>query len=175
MNTHTSLKIIIVTSLAIVLGKVALINMPLGGSINLSCLPIISSSFLYNPSWGILIGFVYSITKLILCFKSPPILNPISLIAVIFLDYIIPYSCLGLSSIFKVRGRYRYTIGILFTMIVRLISTTLSGVLIWKNIFYPYTNIFIYSIIYNSIYIVPETVLSIILCPLVVRFLKNQI
>ena len=172
-NISIMLKCTSFIALSIILGKIFVLKMPFGGSINLSPIPIIISSMLFGPSWGIYTGFTYSIIKIILGFQAPPVLNPINIIAVFLLDYIIPYTSLGLSSIFKVKGKISVYSAVISTMIIRLLSTTISGVIIWKNLLLPDLNILIYSFIYNSIYILPETVLSLIICPIILNFLRR--
>jgi thiamine transporter len=162
-------------ALSIIFGKIFALKMPYGGSINLSPIPIIMSSLIFGPSWGIYAGFTYGIIKVILGFQVPPATNFFSIIAVFFLDYIIPYTSLGLSSMFKIKGKIAASLGITLAMIIRLISTTISGIVIWKNLLWPGLNILAYSLIYNSIYIFPETILSLIICPLILKFAKNKI
>ena len=171
-NISIMLKCTLLIALSIVLGKIFVLKMPFGGSINLSPIPIIISSILFGPSWGIYTGFSYSIIKIIFGFQMPPVVNPVNIIAVFLLDYIIPYTSLGLSSIFKVKGKISIYLAIISIMTLRLLSTTISGVIIWKNLLRPDLNILTYSFVYNSIYIIPETILSFIICPILLTFLK---
>ena len=171
-NISIMLKCTLLIALSIVLGKIFVLKMPFGGSINLSPIPIIVSSILFGPSWGIYTGFSYSIIKIIFGFQMPPVINPVNIIAVFLLDYIIPYTSLGLSSIFKVKGKISIYLAIISIMIVRLLSTTISGVIIWKNLLRPNLNILTYSFVYNSIYIIPETILILIMCPILLNFFK---
>ena len=125
-NISIMLKCTLLIALSIVLGKIFVLKMPFGGSINLSPIPIIISSILFGPSWGIYTGFSYSIIKIIFGFQMPPVINPVNIIIVFLLDYIIPYTSLGLSSIFKVKGKISIYLAIISIMIVRLLSTTIS-------------------------------------------------
>ncbi len=173
-NISVMLKCTMLISLSIILGKIFAFKMPFGGSINLSPIPIIISSVMFGPSWGVYTGFTYSIIKIILGFHAPPTINPVHVTGVILLDYIIPYTSLGLSSIFKIKGKTSIYLAVTATMIIRLISTTLSGIIIWKNLLFPDVNILIYSLIYNAIYIFPETVLIFIICPIILKLINYK-
>jgi thiamine transporter len=174
-NVSTMLKCSMLIAISVILGKIFALKMPYGGSINLSPIPIIISSFMFGLSWGVYTGFTYSIVKIILGFRTPPITNLLSTIAVFFLDYVIPYTSLGFSSIFKVKGKTAVYLGIISVMIIRLLSTTISGIIIWGNLLWPDLNIIAYSLIYNSIYILPETILSLAICPIILKFTKHKI
>lgn len=174
-NISTMLKCTMLISLSIILGKIFVFKMPFGGSINLSPIPIIISSIIFGPSWGVYTGFTYSIIKLILGFQAPPTINPINMVGVFLLDYIIPYTSLGLASIFKIKGKISVYLAVASTMIIRLLSTTLSGIIIWKNLLLPDLNILLYALVYNAIYIVPETILMIIICPIILKFTNYKV
>lgn len=174
-NISTMLKCTMFVSLCIILGKVFVFKMPFGGSINLSPIPIVLSSIMFGPLWGAYTGFTYSIVKIILGFQVPPVVNPISIIGVAMLDYVIPYTALGgLSSTFKFKGKTSMYLSALPTMTVRLLSTSISGVIIWKSLLFTEVNVFVYSLVYNATYVIPETIIYLILCPIILDFLKYK-
>jgi thiamine transporter len=77
----------------------------------------------------------------------------------VMLDYIIPFSVLGLTGFFKKAP----VIGAGVSIAMRFISHFLSGV-IFADIFIPAgENPVIYSAIYNGSYLVPELIMSAII------------
>lgn len=80
------------------------------------------------------------------------------------LDYLIAYAVYGLASLFP-NWKYFYS-GVLITSALRLLSSTLSGTLLWETPLWA-------SLVYNASYMIPTTVCAIIVVPLLCERLKK--
>ncbi len=80
------------------------------------------------------------------------------------LDYLIAYAVYGLASLFP-NWKYFYS-GVIVTSILRLLSSTLSGTLLWETPLWA-------SLVYNASYMIPTTVCAIIVVPLLCERLKK--
>ena len=165
-------------ALATLLSFISLYHLPQGGDVTaFAMLPIILMSFRGGPKVGFITGFVYSLVQLLLGLQNVmycPTL--ISQIACILLDYIIPYSCLGLACVFakpfknKVLG---LSVSILIVCLFRFLCSFLSGILLWGAYAPPGQPVWLYSLVYNGSYMLPETILTIIGGVLICRSLKR--
>ena len=78
------------------------IDLPFGGGVTIvSMLPIVIASHRFGWKWGILTAFVYSLIQLLFGLDNVGYASTLATaIGVIFLDYVIAYTVLGLSGIF---------------------------------------------------------------------------
>lgn len=130
------------------------VEMAFGGSITpASFVPLILFSFAYGPSRGLFVGIVYSVLQFI---QQPWFLHPIQLI----LDYPLAFASIALAGVFK--GKFKSTMSqvLLGTVCVgaaRLLMHTFAGMYFWEQgkVIADITtnNAFIYSLIYNLMYI----------------------
>ncbi len=162
----------IMVALATVLSFIKVYKLPWGGSITLlSMLPIVIFSLRHGAVKGLGISFVYSLIQLgqgiILDGLFAWGLTPVMLIGCIMLDYILAYTGLGVAGIFKNKGLTGQLIGISIAILIRLLCHFLSGVVIFASMgmlwegFYT-ENSWIYSIIYNASYMLPELIFTLI-------------
>ncbi len=169
-NTKALLESAIMVALATVLSMIKIWEMPLGGSITLlSMLPIMFISVRHGIKWGLGAAFVYSWTQIFTGEVFAWGLTPTMLIACLLLDYILAFSVLGLSGIFRKKGTAGVIAGITVSCVLRFILHFISGVVLWTN--YEKFIVFgvewvnrpvLYSICYNGMYMLPETVFTII-------------
>lgn len=141
-------------------------QLPMGGSITLlSMLPITMLSCILGLKWGIASAFVYSLIQLGLGIAVDGLfawgLTPISLIATIVLDYIIPFTLLGFAGIFAKRGPVFMCIGTALVIVLRFFCHLVSGAVIFY-IWYDWANVWIGSLIYNGSYMLPELVITVL-------------
>ena len=113
-------------ALATGLSMIKVINMPLGGSVTLmSMVPIVFISCALGVKWGIGAAFVYSIIQLGLGIAVDGLfawgLTPACLIGTILLDYIVPFTLLGISGIFAKKGVLYITLGTALTVFLRFL------------------------------------------------------
>ena len=169
MLIHNNLKRLVVTAIMIALGTALSfirIQMPLGGEITLlSLVPIALISIEYGVTWGLFGAFVYSLIQmgiqLSLIFTWG--LSPAAVVGTIVLDYILAYTAVGLSGLFRKKGIPGVCAGIAIALLTRFVLHVISGTIIF-DVWMPegWSNPFVYSLCYNAVYIVPEMVLTMI-------------
>ena len=162
----------IMIALATVLSFIKIYKLPWGGSITLlSMLPIAVFSLRHGVYKGLGVSFVFALIQLFQGIVFDGLfawgLTPLMLIGCIMLDYILPFTSLGLAGIFKNKGLAGQLIGIAISILLRLLCHFLSGVVIFASMgmlwegFYT-ENSWIYSIIYNASYMLPELIFTLI-------------
>ena len=154
-------------ALAFILSCITLWRLPQGGSITpASMLPIFVFAYLYGPVPGIAAGAVDGLLQLL---QGAYVIHPVQFL----LDYILPFAVLGCAGLF--RKDKQLPLGIAVGSFLRFSLHVLSGVVF----FYMYApvgqNVWLYSIIYNGTYMLPETVicLAIAMLPGVNRSLSR--
>lgn len=169
-------------ALATGLSMIKVINMPLGGSVTLmSMVPIVFISCALGVKWGIGSAFVYSLIQLGLGISVDGLfawgLTPACLIGTILLDYIVPFTLLGISGIFAKKGVLHITLGTAFAVILRFLCHFASGYIIFANFekFVVFGSSFVgrpalYSICYNGLYMLPELIITVVATALIFRF-----
>ena len=139
-------------ALAVVLSFISLWRMPQGGSVSLVMVPLIVIAFRHGAVWGMLTGAAYSIVALMI---DGAIYHPLSVI----LDYIFAFGALGLSGFFGTDLK-----GIVAGCIVgvggRFICSFLSGWLIFASYAPEGQSPFLYSLVYQASYLIPELILT---------------
>jgi len=166
-----NLRALVESSLLVAIGfalsYVTPFRLPWGGSVTpLSMLPILMIGIRHGLKWGLLGGVVYACLQMMQQFWPPPTGTVEGYIAVIMLDYIVAFTALGLSGLF--RGK---KLGLLFAaplcLTLRFLSHFISGIVVW-GIYAEDMPVWLYSLTYNGSYMVPEiiltTVVSAILC-----------
>ncbi len=164
IDTKTLTVSAIMIALATVLSLIKVWEMPLGGSVTLlSMLPICLVAIVYGLKWGFACSFVYSLGQLALSIAGVVGwgLTPTALVGTIFLDYIIPFTLLGLSGVYSKKGLYSNIIAICFALFLRFICHFISGIIIF-DIFCPWESAPIYSFCYNGTFMLPELILTVL-------------
>lgn len=161
----------IMIALAAVLSAIKVWNMPWGGSVTLlSMLPIILLSVKFGVKQGLFASFVYSVVQLFfgIVFDGLPGwgLTPEMLIACILLDYILAFSSLGIAGAFRDKGMRGIIGGTALAVFLRFLCHLASGVFVfasagklWDG--FETQNTFLYSAVYNGIYMLPELILTV--------------
>ena len=166
INTKTITYSSMCICIATVMSYIKIIQLPQGGSVVFCSMIFISLiGYLFGVYAGILGGIVFGLIQLII---NPFIVNPIQ----VFLDYIVAFGVLGLSGIFKnsING---LTKGFLLGAMVRLIISTISGVVFFSEFLSIGNSLWFYSLIYNASYILPEVFITLIIINL--KIVKNTI
>ncbi len=143
--------------LDVAVNTLGILQMPNGGSLGVSVIPLLMAS--YHLGWQK--GTVVAVLSILLQFVTGPMYTP-DLIGFL-LDYFFAFSVYGLASLFP-NYKWFYS-GVLITNLVRLISSTLSGILVWETA--PWA-----SLVYNATYMIPTTILCLVLLPLVMPRIK---
>lgn len=138
--------------------------LPFGGTITISMLPIAYYSFRRGIGWGIGVGFVYSLLQMLLGFYVPPANTWWAVVLCVLLDYVIAFTVVGIANLFaKPFGKYRlvgYGVGAVAVCIIRFVCSFLSGVILWGSYAPEGMNVWLYSLIYNSSYMLPNAILT---------------
>ena len=158
----------IMIALATVLSIFPKIEAPFGGSITVgSMVPIMLVSFVYGPKWGIPVAVGYSIIQLMLGTSSVAKegFTPLVFICCLLIDYILAYSVLCACGFFTIKKTtiVRVILGTLTAGMLRYLCHFISGILFW-GIYAPEGwNVFLYSIVYNGSYMIPDTIICIVI------------
>ena len=155
-------------ALAVVLSYVKIFTLPFDGSITLfSMLPICLISIKYGIGWGLGTAFCYSWFQILQGGVFAWGLTPTMLIASLFLDYILAFTVLGLAGLFRKKGLLGMVMGIVMVCALRFLVHFVAGVVLWANLeqFVAFGKEWVnrpalYSICYNGIYMLPETVMT---------------
>lgn len=169
-NQKTNIKRLVTTGILIGLGTalslIKIWQMPLGGSVTLlSMLPIALISIEYGVGWGLTGAFIFSLIQMFLDLAAVLSwgLSPAAIVGTILLDYILAFTAIGLSGMFRKKGIPGICIGVFLALFCRFVCHLISGTIIF-DIWMPegWANPFIYSVCYNGLYMLPETVLTMI-------------
>ena len=170
-----------------------------GGFTIASMLPIIVVAYMYGTKWGLLTAFVYSVLQMLLGFNtvSAFFLPGDSqmmwwrAILVVLIDYIVAYTSLGLGGIFRKKFEIKkaLVLGSILAISLRYLAHVLSGAIFfgtWAEWFFTQDGFyswgqtilnnfsgaslsFVYSVIYNGTYMIPEVIITAIVACFVVR------
>ena len=155
----------ILVAIATVLSIIPIVSLPYGGSITVaSMLPLIIISYRHGLGWGTASGFVYGIIQQLLGLKVLGYVTTWqSVVAVIVLDYLAAFACAGLGGIFRKAVKEQslsMTLGALCVCIARFLCHVVSGATVWAGLSIPNEAALIYSVAYNSTYMLPETIIT---------------
>ena len=143
--------------LDVAVNTLGILQMPNGGSLGVSVIPLLMAS--YHLGWQK--GTVVAVLSILLQYVTGPMYTP-DLVGFL-LDYFFAFPVYGLASLFP-NYKWFYS-GVLVTNLVRLISSTLSGILVWETA--PWA-----SLVYNATYMIPTAILCLVLLPLVMPRIK---
>lgn len=160
--------------------------LPFGGTITISMLPIAYYSYRRGWIWGIGVGLVYSLLQMLLGFYIPPANTWWAIVLCVLLDYVIAFSVVGIAGLIaKPFGKYRlsgYCVGAIAVCLIRFVSSFLSGVVLWGSYAPEGMNVWLYSLVYNASYMIPNAILTgmfaVVVCaaidPLTLRPMKKK-
>ncbi|MBO4343956.1 MAG: energy-coupled thiamine transporter ThiT [Clostridia bacterium] len=152
------------------------IDLPFGGGVTVvSMLPIVFCSHRWGWKWGVATAFVYSALQLVLGLDNVSyVTSAVMVFGVIFLDYIIAYTFIGLSGIFG-NTRKAVFFGILLSFTLRFLCHLITGAWIWGEwmpeefMNMTMTNVWFYSFLYNGWYMLFEIIFTEIVAMLIYK------
>lgn len=185
----------IMVALASVLSMVKLWQSPYGGSVTcLSMAPIILLSLRRGVKTGLLAGFAHGVIQLLLGLSNLSwIPSPSGILICALTDYILPFTLLGLGGVFchchfsrkeNANLLIAAALGALLVTLLRYLCHLISGAVIWYaldlqwyaddpghivNLYGPW----VFSLIYNGIYMVPEILATTVATPLLAKALQR--
>lgn len=165
----------IMIALSIALSYVEIEIGALGGSIGFAMIPIAVFALRHGTLWGVFVGFIFGTLKFFI--GGSQVLNWVSLL----LDYSVAYSMVGLAGLFaKMKNKNIAAVaGTAVGCFGRFVISFISGVTVYAEYALPEylgittPNAFIYSIIYNGAYMLPSTVIALILVPVIMVALNR--
>ena len=164
----------ILIALAFILSYIQIYKLPQGGSVTLaSMLPILIIGIRWGGEWGLGSGLVYAALQMIQGFYPPPVPTAVNYILVIMLDYLIAFSILGLSAIFR-KMKFGIIISVPVCLFLRFLCHFISGVIVWGVYAPDGTLPAIYSLIYNGSQMGVEAILTMIITVILYRILPKK-
>lgn len=162
-------------ALATILSYIKVYDAPMGGSVTAgSMIPIILFAIRWGMVPGLAIGATYGVLQFVL---EPYFYHPIQFV----LDYPLAFGLLGLAGFAyyikdnnSLKGYISIFLSIFIGILGRAISHVLSGVVFFAE-YAGDKNPWIYSIQYNSYYLIPELIISFIVVAIIWRPLQKAI
>ena len=154
-------------TLAVALSYVELDLWFQGGSISATMIPLLLFAFRWGASWGVLGGLVFGTLKYFL--SSGWALNWVS----ILFDYSVAYAMVGFAGLFKGKVK-QLPLAVIVGGAARFIIHYISGVTVYAEwmpeefIGMTMTSPWLYSALYNGGYMLPCTILAVVVCSLII-------
>ncbi len=194
-DLHLMTECAIMVALATVLSLIKVYDAPYGGSVTLlSMAPIIVLSLHRGIVPGVASGFIHSVIQLILGLSNVGWIPDLGgKVLVIFLDYLIPFTALGLGGMLrnvkftednKVNAVIQAVLGTVIVTVIRYLCHIISGVVVWyaldlewyaddpEHIVNRY-GAWAFSAIYNGTFMVPEIIETVVGVPLILPAVKR--
>ena len=136
-----------------------------GGSIDLVMIPLIIFAVRWGLGWGVLAGLAFGTLKYLVANGWA-----VSWVSILF-DYSLAYAAVGLAGLLRRRWKL-LPLAALIGCVGRFIIHYISGVTVYAQYmpeeFMGVTKLTppLYSLLYNGTYMVPNTVLAVVLCAL---------
>jgi thiamine transporter len=157
----------IMIAFATVLSIIKLADMPYGGSVTIaSALPIAIIAYRYGIKTGLLAGTVHAVIQQLIGISTLSYFTTWqSILAIIVLDYMVAFAASGLAGIFRkvIKNQaLALSLGCALICIIRYACHVISGATVWAGLSIPTEAALSYSFIYNATYMIPETIILII-------------
>lgn len=171
-STRKMLESAILIGISLVLNEFVTFKAPwaFGGSVTLgSILPLVLISWRWGIRQGLFSAFVFSLLQMFIGFKNVTYgQNVLQMFFIAFLDYILAYTVVGFAGILKNRLKNHLLAlggGIVQVCLLRFICHFFSGWLIWDALWPNAEGLYgaVYSLIYNGGYMLPETLISLVI------------
>ena len=160
----------VLLALSIALSFVPIYEAPMGGSVTLlSMLPILMVGVRHGLKWGVSTSFLYAMFQLFQALIKGnvfPYCIGISMIIICAaFDYILPFTALGLSGFAHSKngniGKIRTVVIMSALIVFRFCCHFITGVAIWGQWAPEGMGKYVYSLLYNGTYMLPELVLTV--------------
>lgn len=164
----------ILVALAQVLSYIKLMELPNGGSLTPAMFPLILFAVRWGWKPGLLASFAFGLLQLI--YDGAYAWGWQSML----LDYLVAFTPLGLAGLFRGK-KWGIFVGTVLGCVCRFVVHYISGVTIYK-ILEPtellgttFSNPSLYSLVYNGSYMLPNTILALVIAGLLYKPLKKYI
>ena len=167
-RTYALTECALALALSFALSYIKVIQLPFEGAVTLlSMLPICLISIKHGVLWGLGTAFCYSWLQILQGGVFAWGLTPLMLFGSLVFDFFLAFTPLGLAGLFRRRGTVGCVLGVAMVCAIRFLSHFLSGVILWAELdaFVAFGQEWIsrpglYSLCYNGIYMLPETVFT---------------
>ena len=155
-------------AVSVVLNIFTPIKFPFGGSITVfSMVPLALLGWTYGIGWGFVCGAVMGTLNMLLDGLSnfSYVSGIIAYLVLIFADYFVAFGVLGFSGMFKNKIQDKtvaFGLGTGIACILRLTCHFISGVTIWGDYANGFGGVWLYSLTYNGLYMLPELAITVI-------------
>ena len=139
-------------ALAVVCSFIKVWEMPQGGSVSLTMVPLFVIAYRQGIVPGVVSGMVYGIISLMF---AGAVYHPMS----ILLDYVLAFGILGIAGMFEknIKG---ICIGTSIGVLGRFLSSLISGAVLFGSYAPEGQNPWVYSLIYQATYLIPEMIIT---------------
>ena len=161
-------------ALAQVLSYIKLMELPNGGSLTPAMFPIILFAVRWGLTPGLMAGFTFGLLQLI--FDGAYAWGWQSML----LDYLVAFTPLGLAGLFKGK-KWGIFVGTVVGCLGRFVVHYISGVTIYKILAptefmkWTFTSPSAYSLVYNGSYMLPNTIIALVIAAVLYKPLKKYI
>ena len=140
---------------------------PYGGGISVAVLPIIYYTYRRGTAWGLGAGAAFAVLQIITGWYLPPAGTWWAVVLCVLLDYLLAFTAAGCAALFaRPFGRRRllgYAVGSAAVGVIRFLCSFASGVILWDSYAPEGMNAWVYSLVYNGGYMLPNTVIITVL------------
>lgn len=176
-NTIVLVECALMIALSTVLSMIKVFDLPQGGSITLASMaPLVLVSYRHGVKWGLGTAFVHSLLQILLNFTAPPAKTLTAFLLVVLLDYVLAFTVLG-SAAFWGKPFHNRSVSIVFgvaiAVFLRFMCSFLSGIFIWSEYAPDGTPVWLYSLVYNGSYMLPEMIITAVVTLTLVRVLDR--
>ena len=164
----------IMVALATALSYVKLMELPQGGSVCIGMLPLFIYFYRWDWKHSFLAAFAYGLLQLI--FDGAYAWGWQSML----LDYLVAFTPLGLAGLFKGK-KWGIFVGTVVGCLGRFVVHYISGVTIYKILAptefmkWTFTSPSAYSLVYNGSYMLPNTIIALVIAAVLYKPLKKYI
>ena len=162
-NSHLRVRMLcegaMMVALAQVLSYIKLMELPNGGSLTPAMFPIILFAVRWGLTPGLMAGFTFGLLQLI--FDGAYAWGWQSML----LDYLVAFTPLGLAGLFKGRFVVHYISGV---TIYKILAPT-------EFMKWTFTSPSAYSLVYNGSYMLPNTIIALVIAAVLYKPLKKYI
>ena len=159
-------------ALSVLLSYIIIYQAPNGGSVSAgSMIPIMLFAIRWGIVPGMTVGAIYGVLDFLL---KPYFFHPVQ----VLLDYPIAYGLLGLAGVAYILNNKNgnsyisLSLGVTLAVVGRLIAHVLSGVVFFSE-YAGSQNAWLYSIIYNATYLIPELIISLVILLIIYKPLQK--
>lgn len=161
-KTRKLTEIAVAVAMAVVCSFVKVWEMPQGGSVALTMVPILLIAIKSGAVAGCITGAIYGLLSMLI---AGVIYHPMS----ILLDYVLAFGLLGIAGLFK-KNLPGVVLGCVTGVAGRFMSSVISGAVLFAEYAPEGQSPWVYSLIYQATYMVPELIISVVV--LVLLFTK---